>query len=73
MLESEELILDAVNEAGNLATQEKLKRFDTDGAPIMLGSVKWTSKGRERKAYQTPYGEVAVDRHVYQTPQGGKT
>jgi hypothetical protein len=28
---------------------------------------------REEKAYQTPYGEVVVARHVYQSAGGGKT
>jgi len=44
-----------------------------DGSPIMIGPDKWTSKGEETKAYQTPYGEVAIARHVYQSSKGGKT
>jgi hypothetical protein len=32
-----------------------------------------TSKGRVKKAYQTPYGEAWVKRHVYQTAKGGAT
>ena len=50
-----------------------MKRFDTDGSVILIGGTKWTSKGEERKYYQTPYGEVEVLRHVYQTSAGGKT
>ena len=73
MLDSEERIQEAVNEAGRVATEQALKRFDTDGSAIVLGGVKWTSKGQEPKAYQTPYGEVEVARHVYQTAAGGKT
>jgi hypothetical protein len=73
MLESEEAILSALNEAGCIATGEALKRFDTDGSAILMGSIKWTSKGQEPKYYQTPYGEVEVLRHVYQTSAGGKT
>jgi len=73
MLESEERIQAAFNEAGNLATGEALQRFDTDGSPIKMGSTRWTSKGQEPKAYQTPYGEQVVARHVYQTAQGGAT
>ena len=30
-----------------------------------------TTKGQVLKLYQTPYGEVAVPRHVYQTSAGG--
>lgn len=73
MLAMEEAILDAVNRVGNLATQEALFRFDTDGSPIQVGTVKMTSKGPVPKEYQTPYGSVMVPRHVYQTSDGGRT
>jgi hypothetical protein len=73
MLEAEESILRYVNEVGNLATQEALKRFDADGDPIMVGGTKWYSKGQLPKVYNTPYGVVSVDRHVYQPAEGGKT
>src|SRR5829696_1102545 len=73
MLETEEAIQKALNEAGVLATGEALKQFDSDGTPIQIGSTRWTSKGLEPKTYQTPYGEVSVPRHVYQTGEGGTT
>ena len=73
MLEAEEAIQDALNEVGLLATEEKLKRFDTDGSPIQVGSVRMTSKGQFSQDYETPYGSVAVARHVYQTSGGGRT
>lgn len=73
MLEGESLIQDALNEAGTLATGELLKRFDTDGTPIKMGSVKMTSKGMVPKQYQTPYGVTEISRHVYQTSEGGAT
>lgn len=73
LLEMEETIQAGLNEAGMLATEQALKRFDTDGSPIRLGDVKWTTKGQEPKAYQTPYGEVSIERHVYQRAGGGKT
>jgi hypothetical protein len=73
MLETEEGIQQALNEAGVLATTEALKQFDTDGSPIEFGSTRWTSKGQEPKIYQTPYGEASVERHVYQTSSGGAT
>ena len=73
MLEAEEAIQDGLNEVGLLATEEKLKRFDTDGSPIQVGSVRMTSKGQFSQDYETPYGIVAVLRHVYQTSEGGKT
>lgn len=73
MLDFEQAIQERLNQAGIVATQEALQQFDTDGAPIMIGSVKFTSKGPLPKDYQTPYGVATVARHVYQSPQGGKT
>jgi hypothetical protein len=73
MLEAEEAIQDALNEVGLLATEKNLRRFDADGSPIQVGSVRMTSKGQFPQDYETPYGSVAVARHVYQTSEGGKT
>jgi hypothetical protein len=73
MLQAEETIQDALNEVGLLATEEKLKQFDTDGSPIQFGSVRMTSKGQFAQDYETPYGTISVLRHVYQTSEGGKT
>jgi hypothetical protein len=73
MMECERAIQDALNEAGKLLTGECLERFDTDGSPIEVGGINFTSKGRVGKAYQTPYGEVSVPRHVYQSGWGGAT
>ncbi len=60
MLEAEDAILDALNEAGVAATEEALRRFDADGRPIRLGPMKLTSMGKVRKEYQTPYGVAAA-------------
>ena len=73
MLDFEEVLQHRLNEAGVLATAEGLRQFDTDGAPITIGPVKFTSKGPVEKDYQTPYGVATVARHVYQSPQGGTT
>src|SRR6476620_9343763 len=73
MLDFEQTIQERLNEAGVVATREALQQFDTDGSPITIGSVKFTSKGPLPKEYQTPYGVATVARHVYQSPQGGKT
>lgn len=72
MLKTEDNILNALNECGNIATVEALAKFDTDGTPIKIGKDRYTSKGQVRKKYQTPYGEVNVERHVYQNSRGGK-
>ena len=73
MLETEEAIQESLNEAGCLATKVGLEQFDTDGSPIEIGHTRWTSKNKEDKCYQTPYGEIIISRHVYQTSKGGKT
>jgi hypothetical protein len=73
MIESEERIQAALHEAGTLATGISLEHFDTDGTPIQLGGTTLTSKGEFPQGYQTPYGEVKVSRHVYQSSQGGAT
>ena len=73
MINTEGDIQAALNEGGTIITGEALKQFDTDGSPITLGKVKFTSKGQVDKIYQTPYGEVRLARHVYQTYEGGKT
>src|SRR4051812_11834368 len=73
MLDFEETLQQRLNEAGVVATAEGLKQFDTDGSAITVGSVKLTTKGRVEKDYQTPYGVATVDRHVYQSPEGGPT
>ena len=49
MLDSEQAIQQALNEAGTVATEKLLKTFDTDGSPLVLGSVKMTSMGENLK------------------------
>lgn len=72
MLEAETSIQQAVNEVGCLATREALKQFDGDGSPLIIGDIKWTKRTISPKTYQTPYGEIEIERHVYQTSRGGK-
>jgi hypothetical protein len=73
MLSGEEVIQQAVNMIGAIATQEQLKQFDTDGSMIEVGGIRFTSKGLVNKEYQTPYGPIAIERNVYQTSAGGAT
>lgn len=73
MLDSESTIQNAVNEVGTVATGELLKTFDTEGEDILFGTVKMVSKGLVNKCYQSPYGEVEIERHIYQTSAGGST
>ena len=73
MLTSEENIQQSLNEAGSIATLAALKYLDTDGSAIEIAGAVMRTKGEQSKAYQTPYGEVMVSRHVYQRSGGGKT
>jgi hypothetical protein len=73
MLDTEINIQKSLNEAGCIASQSALKYLDTDGSPLKIGSDIWKTKGAQPKIYQTPYGEVRVNRHVYQRSRGGKT
>lgn len=72
LMEMENTILEVVNEIGNKATEEALKRFDTDGSPIIKNEVKLTARSKDAKSYQTPYGVAKIDRYVYQSSKGGK-
>ena len=73
MLASEENIQQSLNDAGRMATEAALKYLDTDGSPLEIAGEVMRTKGSQPKAYQTPYGEVVVERHVYQRSGGGKT
>lgn len=74
MLESEEIIQQAVNEVGSLATSGALKSFDSDGSPIKVGDTTlYSKKDKVRKFYETPYGAAEVPRFVYQSSKGGVT
>jgi hypothetical protein len=72
LLNMEESILGGCNQLGCLATGEALRRFDSDGSPISIGSTKLTSRTQSKKTYHSPFGKVEIKRHVYQTSKGGK-
>ena len=73
MIEMEEAILKATHAVGSCATQYALRKFDTDGAPIVINNIKLTSRGPQNKTYQTPYGKIDIKRNLYQSSKGGKT
>ena len=54
MLNSEEQIQQAINEAANQLTGQALKQFDTDGRAIEVKDKKLTSKGRVKKNTKRP-------------------
>ena len=67
MLHIEDKLQTACNEVGLLSTEMALKRFDTDGSPIVVGRIKYTAKNRNEKGYQPLYGAAKVTRYVYKT------
>lgn len=48
-LEQEEQIAEALAEVGRLASQLTMKKFDTNGDPIIVKNEKYTSRGEEKK------------------------
>ena len=51
-LEQEEQIAAAVSEVGRLASQLTMQSYDTDGSAIVVGNVKHTSRGLEKKTFK---------------------
>jgi hypothetical protein len=72
LLEMDAAIQEASNAVGCCATEEALKRFDTDRSPIRVGEIKLTARGRGAKDYQSLYGVVRVERYVYRSSRGGR-
>ena len=73
LLRLEEQIQEAVNAVGVAAMREMLPRFDDGGPSFVKDGRNWTTKGKVGKIYETAWGEVMVERHVYQTSAGGAT
>ena len=73
MLEDEQSLQDAVNDAGCIAMVPMIKQFDTNGEPIRINGIKHTAKQISPEIYETPYGPVKVERHTYQTSKGGRS
>lgn len=73
LLSAEEKLMDALNAVGRESMKHMLPLYDSDGSPVVIGGSKWTSKGRVPKTYETPWGEVILARHLYQSSEGGTT
>ncbi|MBO9484767.1 ISKra4 family transposase, partial [Salinisphaera sp. G21_0] len=74
MLTLEESLQRALNDAGQLGTQELLKSFEPcNKEPIVVNQQKWNYKGKVLKHYETLYGSVPMERSVYQGVRGGST
>lgn len=63
----------ALNGVGRAVMTEALGRYDTEGEPVRLGPFAMTSKGRSPESYKSLFGPVDIERHVYQTSDGGRT
>lgn len=73
MLEQEERLMEALNAVGRAGARHLLGAFDAHGQPLVHEQRNWTSKGKVAKIYETPWGEVLLERHLYQTSSGGAT
>lgn len=73
MLKDEQALQNALNEAGQVAMGPMIEQFDTQGEPIRVNGVKHTAKVYSPEMYETPYGPVQVERHIYQTSKGGRS
>src|SRR5207249_10417590 len=70
LLSVEQGILDRLKVIGAEMMFEALKRADTDAAEIIVDGERCGSRRTSRGTYQTIFGEIAIDRSVYQ--QGGR-
>lgn len=72
MLEAEERLMAAVNEASAGLTGQLLESRDADGRPLRRGSRTFTAKRKkEVRHVETPYGCAVVERWAYQSGFGG--
>ena len=73
MLAQEERLMAALNAVGRAGSRHLLHGFEADGQPLVHEDRTWTSKGKVAKIYETPWGEVMIQRHLYQHSGGGAT
>lgn len=73
MLAQEQRLMEALNAVGRAGARHLLGGFDANGEPLLATGRKWTSKGKVAKFYETPWGEVLLERHLYQHSGGGAT
>jgi hypothetical protein len=73
MLAQEERLMEALNAVGRAGARHLMTGFDTQGEALLHAGRKWTSKGQIAKFYEMPWGEVLLERHLYQHSGGGTT
>jgi hypothetical protein len=71
--QSEQIVQQIINQIGKELTLEMLQSRDCDQATIEREGRIWYRKEASKGSYQTPYGEVTLARHLYQTSAGGAT
>jgi hypothetical protein len=73
MLEQEEAIQLALNEAGRSFTTCLMEGYDTEGDPLLVDGVKFTAKSHKiGRLIESPYGTVPILRWAYQSSAGGE-
>jgi hypothetical protein len=72
-LELESGLQCTLNTIGSCYMTEALTRYDTQGEVIQVGHCTYTSKGKSLQHYETLFGPVSIERHIYQTSNGGTT
>jgi len=63
--------MEAINAVGRAGARHLLGGFDAPGQPLLQAGRKWTSKGKVAKINETPWGEVLLQRHLYEHSGGG--
>lgn len=73
MLEAEDQLMAAVNQAGAGLTGQLLSSLDADGRSLTAqdGRTLTAKRGKEARHVETPYGCVVVERWAYQSSEGG--
>jgi hypothetical protein len=66
-------VRDALQVIGHAFTRELLRRKAVTTARIEQDGQTYYRKAATPGAYQTPYGEVVIERHLYQSSAGGMT
>ena len=73
LLEAESNLQRLLNATAVSVMGEMLSCHDTHGEPLQHHRQTWTSKGKSPQTYQCHGGPVTVERHLYQTSEGGAT
>ena len=70
-LQTEERIMNGVNEMGKKATQKAMENLDINEQVLQRNKEKLYAKKKPKK-YKTPYGEIEVNRKVFAPLKKGK-